>query len=177
MYGLGILKGMGITLRNLLRRPITIQYPEEKIPLPLRFRGYEFAWYADRCTVCATCAKACPHGVISIESHVGDRGQWVIDKFQFDIATCMFCGLCVEACPFDALFMGSSFEEARYRRSELIIPVQRYIDEVPPRPSAYYKPWVEEARRRGDEPQVWTAEGRKAGKDNLWKLGWKRDQQ
>lgn len=166
---------MLVVLKHLIRHPITRQYPEEVVPLSPRFRGYDFAWVEDRCTGCATCAKACPHGVIEIQSHVGERGQWVIDKFQFDIATCMFCGLCVEACPFDALFMGSSFELARYRRSELIIPVKRYIDEVPPRPSAYYKPWVEEARRRGDEPQVWTEEARRSGKDDLWKQGWQRE--
>ena len=39
-----------------------------------------------------------------------------MDKLEFDIGRCMFCGLCVEACPYNALFMGRSYEQARYSR-------------------------------------------------------------
>ena len=31
----------------------------------------------------------------------------------------MFCGLCVEACPYNALYMGRSYEQARYSRGLL----------------------------------------------------------
>ena len=37
-----IVKGMGITLKHLFRKPVTIQYPFEKVPMYPRFRGMHF---------------------------------------------------------------------------------------------------------------------------------------
>ena len=45
MYGIGILQGLGVTLKNLVRRPFTTQYPEQKVPQHPRFRGQEFTWF------------------------------------------------------------------------------------------------------------------------------------
>ena len=66
MYGKGILKGLWVTLLNFRRSAVTIQYPEQKVAQHARFRGQEFAWYVDRCTGCASCAKHCPLGIIRI---------------------------------------------------------------------------------------------------------------
>ena len=54
----------------------------------------------------------------------------------------MFCGLCVQACPYDALHMGSGFEEGKYRRSELVIDVER-LKAAPKKPSTWYRPQIE----------------------------------
>ena len=138
MYGLGIAKGMLVVFKHLFRKPITRQYPEEQTPLSPRFRGYDFAWVESRCTGCATCAKACPHGVIDIVTHPQEDGRYAIDKFDIDIGQCMVCGLCVEACPYDALFMGRGFELASYNRWDLVV----HKDDIANRPllSAYYRP-------------------------------------
>jgi formate hydrogenlyase subunit 6/NADH:ubiquinone oxidoreductase subunit I len=40
--------------------------------------------------------------------------------YQVDTGYCIQCGLCVEACPFQALFLGYSYERAKYRRGELV---------------------------------------------------------
>ena len=69
MYGLGMAKGFGVTLKNLIRKPTTIQYPEQRNMQHTRFRGQEFTWYEDRCTGCASCAKYCPLGTIKIETN------------------------------------------------------------------------------------------------------------
>ena len=66
MYGLGIAKGFLLTMKVFLRKPFTVKYPEERIPLHPRFRGEEFVWYEERCTGCASCAKYCPLGIIKI---------------------------------------------------------------------------------------------------------------
>ncbi len=66
-----------------------------------------------------------------------------MDKIEFDTGRCMFCGLCVEACPFNALYMGRSYEQARYSHrllwadKEILMAPQ---DEV----SAYGHPELEE---------------------------------
>ena len=121
MYGIGIIKGLGVTLRNLVRTPFTIQYPEKKIPQHSRFRGQEFSWYEQRCTGCASCAKYCPLGIIRIVTdpdggNEQDGGSYKVEVFDIDQARCMYCGLCVEACPYDALHMGTGFEAAKLTR-------------------------------------------------------------
>ncbi|MFH0941443.1 MAG: FAD-dependent oxidoreductase, partial [Chloroflexota bacterium] len=65
-YGLGIAKGLGVTFKNFLKRPITTQYPEEKLVVSRRFRGTELIWDVERCSGCATCAKTCHQGSIRI---------------------------------------------------------------------------------------------------------------
>ena len=65
-YGIGVAKGMTLTLEHLFRKPITTQYPEERLTISRRFRGNELVRDEERCTGCTTCAQSCPHGVISI---------------------------------------------------------------------------------------------------------------
>ena len=38
-YGIGIAKGLSVTLSNLLRGPITTRYPEQKLDISRRARG------------------------------------------------------------------------------------------------------------------------------------------
>ena len=43
-YGEGIAKGMAVTMINALRRPITTQYPEQKLSVSKRTRGNILVW-------------------------------------------------------------------------------------------------------------------------------------
>ena len=54
----------------------------------------------------------------------------------------MFCGLCVQACPYDALHMGSGFEEGVYSRNDLVIDIER-LKAAPKKPSTWYRPQIE----------------------------------
>jgi len=143
MYGEGILKGMMVTLRTLFKKPFTVQYPEERATIAQRFRGYEFVWYEERCTGCASCAKYCPLGTIKIETaptpdfNVGDNYR--LETFDIDTGRCMFCGLCVEACPYDALFMGTGFERATYTRKSMVVHQDELTMSLK-KPSAYARP-------------------------------------
>ena len=153
MYGVGIFKGLMVTMKNFVRKPFTIPYPEQRATQHPRFRGEEFTWYEERCTGCASCAKYCPLGIIRIVTHPGgdymNEGQaYAIDAFDIDIARCMFCGLCVEACPYDALFMGSGFEEGQYSRKDLVITVDR-LRKADKKPSTWFRPQLE---NRGYDP-------------------------
>jgi len=65
-YGQGIAKGLGVTLKNFLKRPVTTQYPEEKLVVSRRIRGTELIWDPERCSGCASCAKTCHQGSIRI---------------------------------------------------------------------------------------------------------------
>jgi len=142
-YGLGIAKGMALTLKHLLRWPITVEYPEERLVVSKRFRGNELVWYPDRCTACATCAKACPQGNIEIVSSRGEDNMYRVEKFEVDTGRCMFDGLCVESCPYNALAMGQSYERASYRRGQVVLSKEELTISEERQPSGYARPEIE----------------------------------
>lgn len=147
MYGMGMAKGLMVTLKNMTKRPFTVQYPEERLKQHPRFRGEEFAWYEERCTGCASCAKYCPLGIIKIVTDpsgtaVAQGDKYRLEVFDIELARCMFCGLCVEACPYDALFMGSGFEQGRYSRKEMVIGIDQ-LRQAEKHPSTFFRPQLE----------------------------------
>ena len=143
-YGIGIAKGLSVTIRHLLRRPVTTQYPEQRLNTSRRIRGNELIWDKGKCTGCATCAKTCPQGVIRIVTSVSaEENKYKVEKFGVDMGYCIFCGLCVEACPYDALFMGYAYERARYRRGELVLDREELLASEERKPSAYARPQIE----------------------------------
>src|SRR5438445_10607236 len=130
-FGLGVAKGMLTTISHLVKAPVTIQYPEERLDMPIWTRGrprliYEVDTGELRCTACGACALACPVDVIKIEQHPSPTGKGkVLDRFDIDMAGCIECALCVEACPFRAITMAPDFEmAATYDRAvELVLDI------------------------------------------------------
>ena len=62
--GLGIAKGMALTLRRFFEPKVTIRYPEVRLDPPHKFRGrlqllYD-EWGTLKCETCFQCAQACP---------------------------------------------------------------------------------------------------------------------
>src|SRR5437016_8341728 len=129
MIGTGILKGMAVTLRNFAGsyfekdRLITVQYPEERIPLPENYRNFPFLIYDGndpqaglRCVACQICEKECPPQCIYITKskdkkpdYIG-KPQFYPAVFDIDISVCMSCQICVEVCPFEAIKMDTEVE-------------------------------------------------------------------
>lgn len=158
MYGKGILKGLSVSLKRFVetylddlkwagkryRTPegiahrsgkhgrgiFTVQYPEEKLPVPEEFRFIPFLVYDEgpdgekvmRCTSCGICSRVCPTQCIWIVRSVDpETGRPFPDpaEFYIDGDICMNCGLCAEYCPFDAIKMDHDYELASFRRSVL----------------------------------------------------------
>jgi NADH-quinone oxidoreductase subunit I len=157
MYGLGILKGLGVTFRHFFNTYIddlryagkkigltdfevrqglkaegifTVQYPDEKLAVPERFRFVPFLVTEDLdhperpghdwCTSCGICAKVCPPQCIWIvrgEDPQTGRPVPEPDAFFIDIDICMNCGFCAEFCPFDAIKMDHDYELSDYDRT------------------------------------------------------------
>ncbi len=62
--GLGIVKGMAVTLRRFFEPKATVMYPETPATIPPKFRGrlqllYD-EWGTLKCETCFQCAQACP---------------------------------------------------------------------------------------------------------------------
>src|SRR6266404_793852 len=135
MIGTGILKGMAVTARNFAgsyfdkERLITVQYPEERNPLPENYRNFPFLPYDGedphaglRCVACKICEKECPPQCIYIvksddkkPDYMG-KPQFYPKVFDIDISVCMSCQICVEVCPFEAIEMDTEFELSRTDR-------------------------------------------------------------
>jgi NADH-quinone oxidoreductase subunit I len=157
MYGLGIIKGLIVTIRHFIMTYVedirwgskryrtaegiehrrstdvdgifTIQYPEEKMPVPEEFRYIPFLVYetsADgerkmRCTACGICAKVCPPQCIWIVRNTDPvTGKPIPSprEYTIDVDICMNCGLCAEYCPFDAIKMDHDYEIASIERMQ-----------------------------------------------------------
>jgi ferredoxin len=62
--GIGIARGMGLTLRRFFAPKATIRYPEQKADVPPKFRGRLQLLYDEygtlKCETCFQCAQACP---------------------------------------------------------------------------------------------------------------------
>jgi NADH-quinone oxidoreductase subunit I len=155
MDGMGIVKGMGVTLKRFIDTYVedlkwlgkryytkegvarrmsaeahgifTVQYPEEKLPVPEEFRFTPFLLYEEgpdgekkeRCTSCGICAKVCPPQCIWIVRTTDpNTGRPVPEPkaFFIDIDICMNCGFCAEYCPFDAIKMDHDYELSVYDR-------------------------------------------------------------
>jgi NADH-quinone oxidoreductase subunit I len=131
MLGEGILKGLAETARNFAgsfvskERMTTVEYPEERLPLPEAARNFPFLVYDGedwekglRCVACQICEKECPPKCIYIEKSKDKKPDYVGKpqiypaKFDIDISVCMSCQICVEVCPFEAIKMNTEFELA-----------------------------------------------------------------
>ncbi|WP_275949936.1 4Fe-4S dicluster domain-containing protein [Dyadobacter chenwenxiniae] len=98
---------------------VTIQYPQETIPIPDNGR-YRLHNEIDDCIVCDKCVKVCPVDCIEIEpiraiEEVGKASdgspiRLYAAKFDIDMAKCCYCGLCTTVCPTECLTMTKTFD-------------------------------------------------------------------
>jgi NADH-quinone oxidoreductase subunit I len=133
----GLIKGLGVTLKTLTTRAVTVQYPRQKETPPIRARGV-IALSDENCTVCMLCARECPDWCIYIEGHNDlapprreggkPRKANVLDRFDIDYSLCMYCGICVEVCPFDALFWSPEYEYSETNIADLLHDKERLVD-------------------------------------------------
>ncbi len=121
--------GIADRMSKNARGIFTVQYPEEKLPVPEEFRYIPFLLYEEgengerkeRCTSCGICAKVCPPQCIWIVRTTDpETGRPVPEpaEFYIDVDICMNCGLCAEYCPFDAIKMDHDYELSVYDRHQ-----------------------------------------------------------
>ena len=140
-YGKGLAKGLRVTIKHLFRHPITTQYPEQRLNTSRRIRGNELIWDQVKCTGCGTCVKTCPQGAIEIVTSTNlVENKYLVEQYQVDTGYCIQCGLCVEVCPFEALYLGYSYERAKYRRGDLVQTKEMMLESAGRPVSGYFYP-------------------------------------
>ena len=74
-----LVQGLALTLRYMFKPKVTINYPYEKGPLSVRFRGeHALRRYPngeERCIACKLCEAICPAQAITIEPEPRDDGS------------------------------------------------------------------------------------------------------
>jgi len=126
-----LLIGMSVTLRNLVRKKVTLRYPEEKTPQSVRFRGLHaqrrYPNGEERCIACKLCEAVCPALAITIESDVGPDGTRRTTRYDIDLFKCIYCGFCEEACPVDAIVETRIHEYHMENRGENIMTKDKLL--------------------------------------------------
>lgn len=132
-----IVKGLGLTFRQMFKPKFTRQYPEEKWIPPSSYRGRPVLVQEDdgseRCVACGLCSRVCP--ALAIEVQAGeterDKERYPV-KFEINMVRCIFCGFCEEVCPEEAIIMSDEYElvfssqdEAIFGKDKLLVPKEK----------------------------------------------------
>ena len=122
-------RAMKVTLINLIRRPITVHYPDVQRVYPDRYRGvlaltYDKETGEENCIGCRLCEYICPPQVIKVEMLKAEKRNYA-KTFTLELYACEFCELCVQVCPTDAIIMMKSFDLATADRRELLLDKDR----------------------------------------------------
>ena len=137
---IGTLKGLITTLKTTFRGPVTVQYPNEHLPLKPRYMGFpvltwDFEIQEPYCTGCMVCARVCPTDTIKVTMKDNPKApegeshrRKIVDVFRLDISDCILCGLCVEFCNFDAIIMSDFHEEGSVTRGEQDLPLEKLLE-------------------------------------------------
>jgi NADH-quinone oxidoreductase subunit I len=127
--------GLKTTFRHLFKKKVTVQYPEQKKPVPTRiYRGVHRLNRDERgrvaCVACFMCETACPAHCIHIEggeSPWPDREKYPV-KFDIDELRCIYCGMCEEACPVDAIELTPEYSIVGLTRDEMVFDKEKLLE-------------------------------------------------
>lgn len=137
-----ILKGLLLTLKNMIRPKFTFEYPEEKFIPSGAYRGrpvlVEEENGEERCVACGLCSRVCPALAIEVQAGETEREkERYPELFEINMLRCIYCGFCEEVCPEEAIVMSkdyelafSSREEAIYGKDKLLVPVNQLQDRI-----------------------------------------------
>jgi NADH-quinone oxidoreductase subunit I len=119
-----LVTGMKVTIGHFFRKPVTTEYPRQRIEMSKAQRNAivliprdELGGESHNCIACLQCEKICPSACIKIE---GERPEGLSTKrpvsFDVNFALCSECGLCLDVCPTETLGWSRTYDDAGYTR-------------------------------------------------------------
>lgn len=132
-----LLVGLVYTFKNMFKKTVTRQYPEERLQPKPSFHGVPVLVQNEdgspRCVACGLCEFVCPPIAITI---VGTETERPIERapktFEIDMLRCIECGYCEEVCPEEAIVLsqeyeltGSSRQEFKWGLDQLLVPAKK----------------------------------------------------
>jgi len=135
LYFPAIFGGMWITFKHLFKRftgqtKVTMQYPEEKWPMPEGYRGAPTLVKdedgREKCVSCQMCEFICPPRAIRITpgqiaaTSPNAKIEKAPKEFDIDMVRCIYCGLCEEVCPEEAIYLRKDYAITGLNRQEMV---------------------------------------------------------
>jgi len=127
-----ILKGMALTFKMMLSKPVTIQYPDEKRKIYPGFRGMH-AFVRDpktgrqKCIMCMKCVNICPSQCITLKKGRDENNKPFLEQYDIEALRCIYCGYCVEVCPVCALVLTERYEYSAYSKQDIYFDKNRLL--------------------------------------------------
>ncbi len=125
-----ILGGLKITARNMLKPPVTLQYPDERPVIPEGYRGVPTLVKdpagREKCVSCQLCEFVCPPKAIRITPGEipADSPNAHVEKapkeFEINMLRCIYCGLCQEVCPEEAIWLQNKYSMVGLSREQMV---------------------------------------------------------
>ena len=121
-----LLTGMKVTFKHAFKKPVTSQYPRERLEMSAAYRNVITLIEKEEigshdCIDCNACVRVCPSFCIKVE---GERPEGMKRKratlFEVDFALCSECGLCLDVCPTDTLGYSREYDQAGYGRNDFL---------------------------------------------------------
>lgn len=144
-----ILGGLKITLRNMFKPAVTLEYPDERPEIPEGYRGVPTLVKdpngREKCVSCQLCEFVCPPKAIRIvpreidESSANAHVEKAPEEFEINMLRCIYCGFCQEVCPEEAIFLQDIFSLSGYTREELNFKKDKLYELGGTLPDEHYK--------------------------------------
>ena len=103
--------------QEVLAKPSTLEFPEQKEELADSFRGIH-KLDMKTCISCSACARICPNQTITMVNTETEHGTKIMPEINLE--RCLFCALCEEVCPTDCLILTKDYDFERFDRREFI---------------------------------------------------------
>lgn len=133
-----IFSGLKTTVSHMFKKPVTLQYPEERPVIPEGYRGVPTLVKdpngREKCVSCQLCEFVCPPKAIRItpgeiaEDSDNAHVEKAPEEFEINMLRCIYCGLCQEVCPEEAIFLQDIYSVSGYSREELINNKQKLYE-------------------------------------------------
>jgi NADH-quinone oxidoreductase subunit I len=133
-----IIGGLKVTLTNLLRPTVTLEYPDQRPVIPPGYRGAPTLVRdgngREKCVSCQLCEFVCPPKAIRITPGeiAADAPNAHVEKapkeFEINMLRCIYCGLCQEVCPEEAIWLQTKYSMVGLTRQEMIHNKQKLYE-------------------------------------------------